>query len=175
MAKAGDPPTVTRHVLSAEGPWTTPRLPAEPPGFWSLTPLNAALGSLLVFGDDELALEAAALGARAGLKVRLVTKRTKEDLMPVFSVGSFACSRIVDWAEVGSANLANIGLKPGVFVLVTAKEHDSFMPAIEAAPPGWLGLAGAATDKNGESGLFPAAVTPSQKAMGLLAAMLKEE
>jgi hypothetical protein len=168
----GNGTTVHRHLLAAEGPWTTPRLPQETRGNWSLLPLNAGLGALLVFGDDDLALETAALGARVGLRVNLVTKRPEEQALAARSLGEFNWRGLAAWSEVTPEILPEIGLKPGVFVLVTTKDHQSFLPAIEAAPTGWLGLAGAAAVK-GESGLFPEAITPAQKALGILAAMLE--
>ncbi|MDR2422176.1 MAG: hypothetical protein LBE01_02215 [Deltaproteobacteria bacterium] len=173
VERSEEKPKVVRHLLAAVGPWTTPRIPPEAFGQWSLLPLNAALGALLVFGDDDLALETAALGARAGLRVKLVTKRPVEDLKPALTVGKFAYRGLGDWSEVNPENLTAIGLKPGVFVLVTARDNGGFLPAVQAAPTGWLGLAGAAAEKSGESGLFPEAITPAQKALGILAAMLE--
>jgi hypothetical protein len=173
----GDQVQVVRHILAALGPWTTPRTPVAPPGQshqWSLTPLNAGLGALLTFGDDDLALETAALGARAGLLVTLITTRAAEDLRAAQSVGEFSCRNLTSWLELNAENLEEFGLKPGVFVLVTTQDNASFIAAIQAAPTGWFGLAGGAAVSSKESGLFPEALTPAQKALGLLAAMLEK-
>ncbi|MDR1870912.1 MAG: hypothetical protein LBS60_03120 [Deltaproteobacteria bacterium] len=164
---------VYRHVLAAKGPWTKPRLPLELIGQWSLLPLNPGLGQLLVFGDDELALETAALGARAGLRVNLITAKPREDLDPLKNVGQFTYTKVDSWAEVTATSLLAFGLAPGVLVLVTAPDNQTFLEEIKAAPCGWLGLAGAATENAVEPGLFPAAVTAAQKALGLIAAMLE--
>jgi hypothetical protein len=165
---------VTRHILAALGPWTTPRIPEQTAGRWSLLPLNAALGCLLVFGSDDLAFETAALGARAGLKVNLVTAGKKaSDIKPFKAIGDFSWQNFGAWSEIQEDNLSQIGLKPGVFVLITALENLSFLASVQKAPCGWLGLAGEAAPGR-ESGLFPEAVTPAQKALGLLAAMLEK-
>ncbi|MDR1608767.1 MAG: hypothetical protein LBT38_10230 [Deltaproteobacteria bacterium] len=170
---AGEDQRAIRHILAASGPWTTPRLPDLTNGQWLLTPLNAGLGSLLIFGDDELALETAALGARAGLLVTLATTRPAEDLKAPLSVGEFSWRGLDSWSLTAEL-LTEIGLKPGVFVLVTTRDNANFLPIIQAAPTGWLGLAGEAAVGEEESGLFPEAVTSAQKALGLLAAMLEK-
>jgi hypothetical protein len=172
VSRQQDTLAVVHHILAAEGPWTTPRLPPESGGQWFLLPLNAALGSLLIFGEDELALETAALGARAGLKVRLLTAGASDaELAKAQKIGRFDCRKFESWAGINETSLEELGLKPGVFVLVTCAGNQSFLPAVRRTPCGWLGLAGAAAEGH-EPGLFPEALTPSQKALGLLAAML---
>ncbi|MDR1084413.1 MAG: hypothetical protein LBP22_06025 [Deltaproteobacteria bacterium] len=164
---------VVRHILAAVGPWNTPRIPPESSDHWFLMPLNAGLGSLLIFGDDDIALETAALGARAGLKVNLVTVgRSEADIKSAQAIGDFTCQSFGDWSEISESNLPKIGLKPGVFVLITTGSNQSFLGPVKEAPTGWLGLAGGAAEGS-ESGLFPEAVTAAQKAMGLLAEMLE--
>jgi hypothetical protein len=163
--------TVVRHVLSAEGPFTKPRIPKS--DGWSLVPLNAGLGRLLVFGDDELALETAALGARVGLKVTLATVNPLDlDLRSAQSIGRFDLLDLPDW-RLDPAKLPDMGLKPGVMVLVTTPRHQAFLEALQNGSVGWLGLAGEAATAQPESGLFPEAVSPAQRALGIIAAMLE--
>ena len=165
--------SVARHVLSADGPFTRPRIPRL--DGWSLLPLNAGLGRLLVLGDDDLALETAALAARVGLKVTLLTAKPLEmDLRSAQSIGRFELMDLPDW-RLTPARLAEMGLKPGVMILVTTPNHQSFLDSVKDASVGWFGLAGeaaAAVDSH-ESGLFPEAVSPAQKALGIIAAMLE--
>ncbi|MDR2198217.1 MAG: hypothetical protein LBR53_01950 [Deltaproteobacteria bacterium] len=164
---------VTRHVLSAEGPWTTPRLPKEADD-WSLIPLNAGLGRFFVFGDDDLALESAALGGRIGLKVTLVTLKAKASEAQAFqNVGSFTVASFNRWKDLTPEKFASLGLKTGVYVLVTSGESELILPEIEKIQVGWLGLAGSAAPPGNEPGLFPAAATPAQKAVGLITEMLE--
>ena len=163
--------SVVRHALAADGPFTKPRIPAL--GGWSLLPLNAGLGRLLVLGDDDLALETAALAARVGLKATLITVKPLEmDLRSAQSIGRFELMDISDW-RLDKARLAGMGLKPGVMVLVTTPRHQSFLDQIKNSSVGWLGLAGEAAADSKESGLFPEASSPSQKALGIIAAMLE--
>jgi hypothetical protein len=165
---------VSRHILAARGPWTLPRLPSgEGEAEWTLLPLNAGLGRLFVFGDDELAFEAAALGGRIGLKVTLVTVKPREAEAEGFqSVGAFNVISFPDWKSLDPASVSMLGLKTGVLVLVTASESGAFLPEISKVEAGWLGLAGAAAPPGSEPGLFPAALTPAQKALGLITEML---
>jgi hypothetical protein len=164
-------PTVLRHVLAADGPFTRPRIP-DLDG-WSLLPLNAGLGRLIVLGDDELALETAALGARVGLKVTLGTVNPLDlDLRSAQTIGSFDLLDLPDW-RVDPARLPAMGVRPGVMVLVTTPRNSSFLEALRASSIGWLGLAGEAAAAQPESGLFPEAASPAQRALGLIAAMLE--
>jgi hypothetical protein len=164
---------VTRHVLSANGPWTTPRLPKEAED-WSLLPLNAGLGRLFVFGDDDLALESAALGGRIGLKVTLVTLKPRASEAEYFQqFGPFGVVSINKWSELTPERFAALGLKTGVYALVTSPQAAAVIPEIEKVQAGWLGLAGAAAPPGSEPGLFPAAITPAQKALGLITQMLE--
>jgi hypothetical protein len=66
-----------------------------------------------------------------------------------------------------------MGLKPGVMVLVTTPSHQSFLDTVRGASIGWLGLAGEAAGDRPESGLFPEATSPAQRALGIVAAMLE--
>ncbi|MDR1309711.1 MAG: hypothetical protein LBL95_07440 [Deltaproteobacteria bacterium] len=167
---SGEDITVRRHVLSASGPFTTPRLPDGQA--WSLLPLNAGLGRLFVFGDDELALETAALAARAGLKVTLASADSLEmDLRSAQQVGPFELRPLADWSEITGAGLADMGLRAGVVVLVTTPHHSGFLEDLRRHQIGWLGLAGEAADGD-DPGLFPNALTPAHKALGLVAAIL---
>ncbi|MDR1040742.1 MAG: hypothetical protein LBR80_11380 [Deltaproteobacteria bacterium] len=164
--------SVARHILAARGPWTVPRLP-EAEGDWSLLPLNAGLGRLFVFGDDDLAFEAAALGGRIGLKVTLVTVKPRQAEAEGFqSVGAFNVISFPDWGRLDPEAFAMLGLRTGVMILVTSADNARFMPEISKVESGWLGLAGAAAPPGSEPGLFPAALTPAQRALGLITEML---
>ncbi|MDR1079924.1 MAG: hypothetical protein LBQ79_02920 [Deltaproteobacteria bacterium] len=162
---------VARHVLAARGPWIPPSVP-EGEGDWSLLPLNAGLGRLFVFGDDDLAFEAAALGGRIGLKVTLVTVKPRQAEAEGFqSVGAFNVISFPDWGSLDPESFSMLGLRTGVMILVTSPDNAPFMPEISKVESGWLGLAGAAA-RGEEPGLFPAAVTPAQRALGLITEML---
>jgi hypothetical protein len=164
---------LTRHVLAAKGPWTTPRLPKDAED-WSLLPLNAGLGRFFVFGDDDLALESAALGGRIGLKTTLVTLAPKAKEAESFrNIGDFDVVPLNSWKDLGEDRFSALGLKTGVYALVTTKESQIFLPEIEKIQVGWLGAAGAAAPPGNEPGLFPAAVSPAQKALGLITQMLE--
>ncbi|MDR2611698.1 MAG: hypothetical protein LBG06_02275 [Deltaproteobacteria bacterium] len=163
---------VARHILSACGPWTAPRLPGDE-GEWSLLPLNAGLGRLFVFGDDDLALETAALGGRIGLKVTLVTVKPREaEAEGLRAIGAFNLLSFPDWKRLDPEAVSMLGLRTGVLILVTAADNEGFLPEIEKVEAGWLGLAGAAAPPGSEPGLFPMALTPAQKALGLITEML---
>lgn len=167
---------IARHLLSAFGPWTTPRLPAEMAGQWSLLPLKAGLGRLLVLGDDALALETAALAARAGLSVTYASAVEPDgpDLAEAQSLGDFDCHRVASWPAVDLEALRGLGLREGVRVLVTTAHCEGFLPALQESRLRWLGLAGEAEGcaPGAPSGLFGQALTVSQKALGLIAQML---
>jgi hypothetical protein len=129
---------------------------------------------MFVFGDDELALETAALGARTGLKVTLGSVNPLElDIRAAHSIGDFDLMHFSEWSDLNASNLAQLGIKPGVMVLVTTPHHSTFLEALKKCQIGWLGLAGEAAISEQESGLFPKAVTPAQRALGLIAAMLE--
>jgi hypothetical protein len=162
---------ITRHILSALGPFTQPRLPEGTK--ISLVPLNPGLGRLFVFGDDDLALETSAIAARAGLKVTLVSANSLElDLRSAQQVGHFELRPLSDWSEMTPEALEDMGFKSGVAVLVTSSQSALFLDYLNQYKIGWLGLAGEAADANDEPGLFPLATTPSLKALGLVAAIL---
>jgi hypothetical protein len=166
-------PGVVRHILSANGPFTCPRLPTTTHR-WSLLPLNAGLGRMFVFGDDELALEVAALGARTGLKVTLGTVNPLElDIRSAHSIGDFELMHLSEWSDVNSSSLEELGIKPGVMVLITTPDNSTFLEPMRNSQVGWLGLAGEAAVSEKESGLFPEAITPALRAVGLVAAMLE--
>lgn len=171
---------LTRHFLSAFGPWTTPRLPEEFKDQWSLLPLKAGLGRLFVFGDDALALETAALAARTGLTVTWLT--TSETLGPEMdeakNIGDFDAQRLADWSQVSPAYLKKLGIKDGVRLLVTTPEHHSFLDTLKSGRPAYLALSGEAEGTVNEpeikpAGLFRQPLTTTQKALGLIAAMLQ--
>ena len=170
-AGAGSAIKVTRHILSALGPFTKPRLPSE--AEFSLLHLNTGLGRLFVFGDDDLALECAAIAARAGLKATLVSANSLElDLRSAQLVGYFELRPLSDWSEVTEETLAEMGFKPGVTVLATTPQVTGFLDTVKGFKIGWLGLAGEAAGQETEPGLFPLATTASLKALGLVAAIL---
>ncbi|MDR2406005.1 MAG: hypothetical protein LBE27_06510 [Deltaproteobacteria bacterium] len=164
---------VKRHVLSAQGPWTTPRLPNEVDD-WSLLPLNAGLGRFFVFGHDDLALESAALGGRIGLKTTLVTLKTRlRDAESFQKVGAFDVVAFNKWKELNPKRFASLGLKTGVYVLITTRDSEVITSELEKIQVGWQGMAGQAALPGSEPGLFPAAITPAQKALGLITQMLE--
>jgi hypothetical protein len=170
-AGLGSAVKVTRHILSALGPFTKPRLPED--ADFSLLPLNPGLGRLFVFGDDDLALECAAIAARAGLKATLVSANSLElDLRSAQQVGYFELRPLYDWSEVTEEALTEMGFKPGVAVLATTPQAADFMDTLKGFKIGWLGLAGEAAGPETEPGLFPLATTASLKALGLVAAIL---
>jgi hypothetical protein len=163
---------VVRHILAAQAPWTTPALP-EGASEWSLTPLNAGLGRLIVFGDDDVALETAALGGRIGLKVTLVTiKARNSDAKSFQNVGTFKIESIEKWKDLTGESFPDLGIKTGVFVLVTVKDNHTFLSDLEEVQLGWFGLAGDAAPPGSNPGVFPAAQSPAQKALGIITEML---
>jgi hypothetical protein len=165
---------VSRHVLSVSGPFTPPRL-SKDGGRWSLLPLNPGLGRLFIFGDDQLALETAAIGSRAGLKVTLASVNSLEfDIRAAQQVGQFELLPVSDWAEVDEEVLTRIGVKTGVVALVTTPNHSSFLEPLKSLKVGWLGLAGDTCVSDKEPGLFPHSVSLSLRALGLVAAILEK-
>lgn len=171
---------LTRHFLSAFGPWTTPRLPEEFKDQWSLLPLKAGLGRLFVFGDDALALETAALAARTGLTVTwLTTSETSgPEMDEAKNIGDFDPQHLSDWSQLSPAYLKKLGIKDGVRLLVTTPEHHSFLDTLKSGRPAYLALSGEAEGTSSEpesktAGLFRLPLTTTQKALGLIAAMLQ--
>ncbi|MDR1921790.1 MAG: hypothetical protein LBS31_08650 [Candidatus Adiutrix sp.] len=169
----GGPLTLTRHILSAFGPWTTPRLPEEFKDQWSLLPLKAGLGRLFVIGDDALAMETTALAARTGLTATWCTAadQSGRELDEARAMADFSLILLSGWDELTPRFLETAGLKEGVRVVVTVRDHESFIENIRAAKPAYLALAGEA-ESEPASGLFPEALTISHKALGLVAEML---
>ena len=168
---------LARHLLSAFGPWTTPRLPEEFLDQWSLLPLKAGLGRLFIFGDDFLAQETAALAARAGLTVSWLTTADQAgpELDEARLLGDFELVNIDGWAELTPAYLEDIGVKDGVRLVVTTAENASFIETLRDCRPAYLALSGEAeaTEDAPPPGLFPKPLTISQKALGLVAEMLR--
>jgi hypothetical protein len=166
---------LARHLLSAFGLWTTPRLPEEYREQWSLLPLKAGLGRLFIFGDDLLALETAALAARTGLTVTWLSAVAQDspELDEARLLGDFELRRLEDWAQALSpGRLADLGVKEGVRILVTTAEHRSFLASLRESRPAYLALSGEA-EGDQPAGLFPKALTTTQKALGLVAEMLR--
>lgn len=167
------PVQITRHLLSAFGPWTTPRIPKECQEMWSLLPLKAGLGRLFVLGDDGLALEAAALAARVGLTVTWVTTGGQDGatVAEASQLADFETKSLASWADLTPELVAKLGLKYGVLVLITTPEHNSFSEAVKEAAPSAIIYSGEAGE--GEAGgLWPNPVTTTQKALGLIARLL---
>ncbi|MDR2934999.1 MAG: hypothetical protein LBV70_03860 [Candidatus Adiutrix sp.] len=164
-----------RHLLSAFGPWTTPRLPEPLQDQWSLLPLKAGLGRLFVLGDDALALEVAWLAARTGLAVTWLTTMDQKgpELDEALLLAEFGLERLSAWPELTAGRLRGLGLRDGVRLVVTTAEHPAFMPELAAVQPAYLALAGEAEAGQGQSGLFARPLTTAQKALGLVAEMLK--
>lgn len=164
----------TRHLLSAFGPWTPPRLPEEFQNQWSLLPLKAGLGRLFILGDDALALETAALAARTGLTVTWLSAvdQNEAELAEARLMADFDLEIMPDWRQLTPQGLQEAGLQDGVKVLITTPRHDLFMDGLRAARPSVVMFSGEA---EGEvpAGLFPRPVTATQKALGLIAEMLR--
>ncbi|MDR0881270.1 MAG: hypothetical protein LBP55_01805 [Candidatus Adiutrix sp.] len=163
---------LARHFLSAFGPWTTPRLPEDKLDQWALAPLKAGLGRLLIFGDDALALETAALAARTGLTVTWLTTADPAgpELDEAQRVGDFELLLIPDWAGLTSARLEDLGLQDGVHLLVTTPDQP-FLPELQKAGPASLIISGEAETAPGL--IFPRPLTTTQKALGLIAEILR--
>jgi len=165
---------LARHLLSAFGPWTTPRLPEEFKEQWSLLPLKAGLGRLFVLGDDALAMEISALAARVGLTVTWLSCVDHEgpDLEEARQMGEFELISLGAWSDLNLDYMGELGLKDGVKVMITTGAKDSFLELIKEARPAYVGLSGEAEGEKPE-GLFPKPLTTSQKALGLIAEMLR--
>ena len=166
---------LTRHLMSAFGPWTTPRLPEEFKEQWSLVPLKAGLGRLFVIGDEDLALETAALAARTGLTVTwfTTTERKGREFDEACMLGDFEVKFIDDWQVLNEEFLTGQGVKAGVKVVVTANEKADFIECVRQLKPTYLALAGSPDQASScQAGLFPKAITISQQALGLVAEML---
>ena len=167
---------LSRHILSAFGPWTTPRLPEAFQDQWSLLPLKAGLGRLFVLGDDALALEVALLGSRAGLTVTWLSAAAQEgpELEAAGQMGDFELETVAAWPDLEAGRLEALGFRAGVRLVVTTADHEAFLPALRAFKPAYLALAGEAENGPGPGpGLFSKPVTVTQKALGLVAEMLK--
>ena len=166
---------LTRHILSAFGPWTTPRLPEELRDHWSLMPLNPGLGRLFVIGDDSLALELAALAGRTGLTTSWLTTgpESSPELAEAKSFGNFDHYLIKSWADLTAEDFEELGLKEGVRLVITAILEPALMEVLQEISPSYLALAGEAAASETAPGLFPQAVTTTQKALGLIGEMLK--
>ncbi len=165
---------LARHLLSAFGPWTSPRLPDEFRDQWSLLPLKAGLGRLFVLGDDALAMESVALAARTGLTVTWISRLDQEgpDLEEARQIGEFELVTINDWSGLTPEYLNDLGLKDGVKVLITASANDELLELVKEARPAYIGLSGEAEGEQA-AGLFTKPLTTSQKALGLVAEMLR--
>jgi hypothetical protein len=168
-------PRLSRHLLSAFGPWTTPRLPEPLEDQWSLLPLKAGLGRLFVLGDDALALEVTWLAARAGLTVTWLTAQDQRgpELDEARALSDFGLERVQSWPELTAGRLRELGLREGVRLLVTTPEHEAFWPELQEGRKGDFVLAGEAEEAANPSGPFPGALTTAQKALGLVAGMLR--
>ena len=165
---------LVRHLLSAFGPWTTPRLPEEFKDQWSLLPLKAGLGRLFIMGDDALAMETAALAARAGLTVTWLSTADQAgpELEEARQMADFDLKTIADWPQLTSQYLEELGVQDGVRVLITTPRHDIFLEQVKEARPAGTMLAGEAGGDT-PAGLFSRPVTTTQQALGLIAEMLR--
>lgn len=115
----GSEVSLARHLLSAFGPWTTPRLPEECKNLWSLLPLKAGLGRLFIMGDDALAMETAALAARAGLTVTWLTTTDQDgpELAEARQMADFGLKIMADWRQLTPQYLEELGVQDGVKIL----------------------------------------------------------
>ncbi len=166
---------LARHLISAFGPWTTPRLPEEFKDQWSLVPLKAGLGRLYIFGDDALALETAALAGRAGLTVTWLTavdQSSGPELAEARTMGPFELVTLGDWGQATAEYLVELGLTAEVQALVTTPSPD-VREALEDLGPAYLAASGEAEAEDAAPGLFTRPVTTSQKALGLVAELLR--
>ena len=165
---------LVRHLLSAFGPWTTPRLPAELQHQWSLLPLKAGLGRLFVLGDDALAMETAALAARVGLTVTWLSTvdQTGPELDDARRLADFDLRTLTDWSRLTTACLEELGVQDGVKVLITTARRELFLEQVQAARPARLMFSGEVEGLT-PAGLFPNPATIAQKALGLIAEMLR--
>lgn len=164
---------MTRHLLSAFGPQTTPRLPDEFRGQWSILPLKAGLGRLFVFGDDFLALETAAQAARVGLTVTLISAADFDgtELNEARQLGEFDLTAVNDWPDISADFLTKAGIIDGVRVVVTTGPGRHIQKVLDGLKPAYMAL----TEEEGGSaahGLFSKPATTAQKALGLVAEML---
>lgn len=165
---------LVRHLLSAFGPWTTPRLPEEFQTQWSLLPLKAGLGRLFIMGDDALAMETAALAARVGLTVTWLSTvdQAGPELEEARRLADFDLKILAGWSQLTPACLEELGVQDGVKVLVTTARHEAFLVQVREARPAGLMLSGEA-EGDPPAGLFPNPATTTQKALGLIAEMLR--
>lgn len=165
---------LSRHLLSAFGPWTTPRLPQEFRDQWSLLPLKPGLSRLFIFGDDALAREAAALGARTGLTVTWISAMDQSgpELEEALSWSDFELKMMAGWGQIDDQYLDSLGLATGVWVLVTTADPDVFSILASRKMAGLL-RSGEAEEDGDSSGIFTNPVTTAQKALGLITEMLK--
>lgn len=168
---------LTRHILSAFGPWTTPRLPEVLRDYWSLLPLKPGLGRLFVLGDDALALELAALAGRTGLTTTLISgdKDFGPELGAAKAIGDFDHLCLNSWADFSESKLEEAGIKEGVRLVVTAaldQDQREMLKKVPAAYLAFVGEAEAAAPEEFRSAVFPRAATATQKALGLLSEML---
>lgn len=163
---------MTRHILSAFGPWTTPRLPEVLRDYWSLLPLKPGLGRLFVLGDDELSLELAALAGRTGLTTTLLT--TREEFGPEFkearSLGEFDFFNLKSWDDLSPGELAGLGVKEGVRLVATAFLRPELKDDLKSLPMAYL-MFTREVGANFEA-LFPKTASTTQKALTLISAML---
>jgi hypothetical protein len=138
-------------------------------------PLKAGLGRLFVLGDDALALEATWLAARTGLTVTWLTTldQRSPELNEARLLADFSLERLGSWPELTPERLGGLGLRAGLRLLGTTADTASFLPELRAVRPAYLALAGEAEAGTGPSGLFPRALTTAQKALGLVAEILK--
>jgi len=167
---------LARHLISAFGPWTTPRLPEPLLDQWSLLPLKAGLGRLFVLGDDALALEVTWLAARSGLSATWLSAQDQEgpELDEARMLADFGVERLPSWPDLTEERLSELGIREGVRLVITTAEHPAFLPALQAARPAYLALAGEAENPDSPpSGIFRRPLTTAQKALGLVAEMLR--
>lgn len=165
---------LSRHLLSAFGPWTTPRVPEELKNQWSFLPLKPGLLRLFIFGDDALARETAALGARTGLTVTWVTaiSQSGPELDEACQWGDFELKKVDDWGQVDNHYYESLGLTDGVQVLVTTNEP-CILEGLASLKAVWLACSAEAEEEDQNQGLFANPVTTAQNALGLIAKMLK--
>ncbi len=153
---------LVRHWLSTFGPGTTPRLPEGFQDQWSLLALKSGLGRLLIFGDDALALETAALAGRTGLAVTWLTAKDQDgpELDEAMGVGDFELVTLKSWANFDS--LKELNLKGGEHFLVSVADEPDLLEVLENVSYATLTLGGDAAEE-----ALPVATT-TQEALGII-------
>ncbi len=127
--------TLAHQLIAAFGPHSVPLLPQKAEG-WILTPLNSGLGRLFVLGNDATSVETAALAARAGLVVSLISTNPPQlELDEAFAWSDFEVIKITAWTDLGPDELETFGFSQGVRVIMLGITDDTLKEEIEKFKP----------------------------------------